>query len=168
MQREIETLILTFFEKLSITIDSIQVIQDENNICNISIKTPESGLLIGQSGKTLESIKLVLKIMILNSYDISLKIHIEVNDYLSAKDNRLKYFVDSKIELIEKTTQDIILPFFSAYERKKIHTYIQESGKKHISTKSIGEGPERRMHICIDSSVKSRTKLSIDIDSNDI
>jgi hypothetical protein len=50
--------------------------------------------------------------MILKSYDVALKIHIEVNDYLYEKTNRLKEFVNSQIQIIEKTKKDIIFPFF--------------------------------------------------------
>ena len=165
MNPEIKTLILDFFEKLNIGYESIGVVEEEWNICNIIIKTPHSWILIGQWWKNLDSIELILKVMILKSYDVALKIHIEVNDYLYEKTNRLKEFVNSQIQIIEKTKKDIIFPFFWAYERKKIHTYILESGKTHISTKSIWEWKERRIHLCISNNGK---KLSIDIDTNDI
>ena len=75
--------------------------------------------------------------MIMKSFETLIKCHIEVNDYICEKEARLKDFIASKIELLEKTKTNIVLPFFSAYERKKIHTYVIESGKTHISTKSI-------------------------------
>jgi predicted RNA-binding protein Jag len=51
-------------------------------------------------------------------------IHIEINDYMESKDNRLFEFVKSKIDFVEKSGKEVILPFFSAYERKKIHSYV--------------------------------------------
>jgi hypothetical protein len=40
---------------------------------------------------------------------------------MKSKDDRLFDFIKSKIRLVEKTGKDIQLPFYSSYERKKIH-----------------------------------------------
>jgi predicted RNA-binding protein Jag len=52
------------------------------------------------------------------------QIHIEVNDYLEKKDAKLISFIQNKIEQIEISGKEIILPFFSSYERKKVHSYV--------------------------------------------
>jgi predicted RNA-binding protein Jag len=72
----------------------------------------------------------------------------EVNDYLQAKEEKLLSYVQSKIDLVERTGKDFRLPYMSSYDRKKVHAFVSELGKAKIYTKSIGEGPERRLHIC--------------------
>lgn len=51
-------------------------------------------------------------------------------------------FVKNKIEFVEKTGKDIVLPFFSAYERKKIHSFVAELWNNKIYTKSSWEWKE--------------------------
>ena len=66
-----------------------------------------------------------------------IKLHLEINDYLQSKDEKLFSFIKSKIILVEKNSKDIQLPFYSAYERKKIHSYVANYGNDKIFTKSI-------------------------------
>ena len=92
-----------------------------------------------------------------------IKIHIEVNDYVKTKDDRLLDYIKKEIWSVEKTGKDIQLPFYSSYERKKIHWFVSEMKDKSIYTKSIWEGKDRRLYIC-----KQEKKLTIDIDWDDI
>ena len=87
----------------------------------------------------------------------------EVNDYMESKDDRLQKFIGSKVDWVSKTGKDVCLPFFSAYERKKIHSFISDLKSDTIFTKSLWEGKERRLYIC-----KQAAKLTIDIDWDDI
>jgi predicted RNA-binding protein Jag len=59
--------------------------------------------------------------MISKKIEDKVKIHMEVNDYMKTKDDRLLDFIKKEISYLEKTGKDIKLPFYSAYERKKIH-----------------------------------------------
>ncbi len=163
MNTEINTLINVFFEKLGVSIDSIDIIQEEENIFLIKIKTEESGIIIGPHWKNLETIQLILKLMVSNKIWSKIKLHLEVNDYMESKDEKLFLFIKSKIIIVEKTSRDIQLPFYWAYERKKIHSFVADYWNNIIYTKSIWEWKERRLYIC-----KKDAKLTIDIDWDDI
>ena len=164
MENEIKTLISVFFEKLEIQTDSIEVTNTEkSNIFNVKIKTEESGLLIGPHWKNLDALQNILKLISSKKVWERVKLHIEINDYVKTKDDRLLDFIKSKISYLEKTWIDIQLPFYSAYERKKIHWFVSEIKHKWIFTKSIWEWKERRLYIC-----KEEAKLTIDIDWDDI
>ncbi|MBW7954350.1 KH domain-containing protein [Candidatus Gracilibacteria bacterium] len=155
----IKEITLDFFKKLLIDIESLEVLQESEKIFYIKLKTVDSGLLIGYMGKTLDDIRVILKNVILSKTgETSLIIHLEVNDYLSKKDDKLFSFISKKIELV-KSGKDIVLPYYSPYERKKIHNYISSLNDDGIFTKSIGEGSERRMHIC-----KKNKSITIDMD----
>ena len=92
-----------FFEKLSVQIDDIQVRQEEDHIFSIDLKTPDSGILIGFSGKTLEDIRGVLKSLLSHRFDVrGLILHLEINDYLSQKDQKLFDFIAKKIEQVKQ------------------------------------------------------------------
>lgn len=163
METEINLLVNTFFEKLELNIESIEVIKEEENIFLIKIKTPDSWIIIWPQGKNLESIKLILKLLISKKIWNKIKLHMEVNDYMESKDEKLFSFINSKISIVEKTSKDIQLPFYSAYERKKIHSFVADYWNANIYTKSIWEWKERRLYIC-----KKDVKLTIDIDWDDI
>jgi predicted RNA-binding protein Jag len=53
-------------------------------------------------------------------------LHLEVNDYMKSKDERLFRFLESKISFVLSTGKSIRIPNLSAFERKKAHNYISE------------------------------------------
>ncbi len=153
-----------FFEKLCIEIEDINIKQEAENIYYIQLKTPDSWLLIWYAGKSLEDIRTVLKsIIVQNLENKSIILHLEVNDYLSKKENKLHDFIMKKIQFVKSGKWDVVLPFFNSYERKKIHSYVCELNDSEIFTKSVWEWSQRRLHIC-----KKSKNITIDIDGIDI
>lgn len=159
----IKTLVSEFLEKLMIQTESLEVLNEQENVFFIKLKTPDSSLFIGYSWKNLEDIRNILKNLIIKKLGKNIILHLEVNDYLSKKDDKLYAFVAKKVELIKKLQKEIIFPYFNAYERKKIHSYISELNDSSIYTKSVWEDEQRRIHLCY----KSKT-MTIDIDWIDI
>jgi hypothetical protein len=47
MKEQIDLLVKTFFDKLGASIDSIGIIQEEDDIYLVKIKSDDSGMLIG-------------------------------------------------------------------------------------------------------------------------
>ncbi len=162
--KDIKDMVSIFFEKLSIEIENIEVMEEKENIFYIKIKTPDSWLLIWYSGKNLEDVRVILKSIITHtSENKNIILHLEVNDYLSKKEDKLHDFIMKKIQIVKSWKWDIILPYFNSYERKKIHSYVSELSDNEIFTKSVWEWAERRLHIC-----KKSQNITIDIDGIDI
>ncbi len=162
MEEKIKDIVENFFTKLWIDFSNLEVKQELENIFYIKIESSDSPLLIWSRGKTLDDIKNILKIMINKNFEENKIIHIEINDYLKTKEDKLINYIKSKIEIVENTWKDFKLPFFTAYERKKIHSYVA-SLKSNIYTKSEWEWKDRRLFIC-----KKASKISIDFDWVDI
>ncbi len=162
MTDKIENLTKEFFEKLKIDIKDLEIISEEDNIFLIKVKSDDSWILIWTHWKNLEIITNILKLILLKNIWENIIIHLEINDYLKAKQEKLKLFVDSKVKLVEKLWKEIKLPFFTAYERKQIHSYISELGN-NIYTESKWVWRDRRLYIG-----KKAEKLTIDIDWSDI
>lgn len=148
-----------FLEKLQLDVTLVEVEIQEENIYNVIIKTSDSSLIIWHLWKNLEDFRLVLKAVLSKNIDKKFKLHIEINDYISKKDDRLINYVSSKIDICRKTWKEIILPFLNAYERKKVHSYIYSLKDWDISSKSIWENDQRRLHI-----YKKTKTISIDMD----
>ena len=153
----------SFFDKLNINISSLEVQEKKINIFLIKIKSKESDLLIWPHWKNLDAIQNILRLLISKINNSRIKIHLEINDYRQEHDKGLFDFITSKIESVKKTRKDIMLPYYSAYDRKKIHSFVSIYNNDSIFTKSIWKDKERRLYICI-----QWKKLSIDIDWDDI
>lgn len=162
MEESIKNFVSDFFNKLGIIIDSCEVKAEESNIFLVNIKTEESWIVIGPHWKNLETIKHLLKLIISKKQQQNIVLHLEVNDYLKAKEERLFGFIESKIKIVASSGKDLELPFLTAYERKKVHSYVWEL-HSDIFTKSEWEWKDRRMSLC-----KKPQWLSIDIDGDDI
>ena len=160
---QIQSFVETFFDKMQIDINAIEVNQEQENIFNIKISSNDSPLLIWYSWNNLKDLRKVLKLMLSKTFWDDLIIHIEINDYLEQKDQKLFSFIKSKLALLERDSREIALPFFNAYERKKIHSFISDLKRTDIQTQSRGEWKDRRMFI-----LKKQSKLTIDIDWLDI
>lgn len=162
MLESIQTLANTFFNNLEIDYSELVVTEEDKNIYQISIKSNDSSLLIGPAWKNLETITHLLKLLIVKSSQWRINIHLEVNDYLKQKEQKLFHFIQWKIDQVKSSGEDTILPFLTAYERKKVHGYVT-SKTESVYTESKGEGHDRRIYLC-----KQKEKLTIDIDGDDI
>lgn len=144
MKDSIVSLIKNFFEGLGISITSLNTDIVEKDV-NIRIETPDSSLLIGMHGANLASFQHLLSRMIEKQAHEYVHVHLEVNDYMKSKDERLFRFLDSKIEFVTSTGRSSKIPNLTAYERKKAHNYISERAIPGLSTHSDGEGTERAL-----------------------
>jgi len=163
MVKEIENIVHSFFEKLWVSFDSLEITEDEPCIFSIQIQTQESGILIWPHGKNLEAIQGILRLLSGKKVEEKIRIHLKINDYQDSKDERLFHFITSKIQWVKKSGKNVELPFYWAYERKKIHSFIADLNDNSIFTQSIWEWKDRRLHIC-----KKNDKMMIDIDGDDI
>ncbi|MFA5917267.1 MAG: R3H domain-containing nucleic acid-binding protein [Candidatus Gracilibacteria bacterium] len=162
MEDIIKNIVEEFFSKMLVDFSNLDVKKELENIYYIKLETTDSSLIIGTRGRNLDDIKNILKILINRKAEENIIIHVEVNDYLKSKEDKLINYIKNKIDYVKETNKDFRLPFFSAYERKKIHSYVSDL-KSDIYTKSEGEGKDRRLYIC-----KKNNKMTIDLDGIDI
>ncbi len=158
----IKNIVEEFFSKMLVDFSNLDVKKELENIYYIKLETTDSSLIIWTRWRNLEDIKNILKILINKRAEENIIIHIEVNDYLKAKEDKLISYIKNKIDYVKDTNKDFRLPFFSAYERKKIHSYVSDL-KSDIYTKSEWEWKDRRLFIC-----KKNNKMTIDLDWVDI
>jgi len=163
MVEKIKSLTEGFFNNFWLNISSIEVKNEEKNIFLVKITSNDSWIIIWPNGKNLDHILNILKLIIRKNTEHNIKIHIEINDYIKNKDDRLKNLIVWKIKFVEKTWKDLMLPFYSSYDRKKIHSIVSDYKNEKIYTKSIWEWDERRLYIC-----KINDRITIDLDWNDI
>jgi predicted RNA-binding protein Jag len=98
-------------------------------------------------GKNMDAFQHLLSRMIENIVKTYVHVHLEVNDYMKAKDERLFKFLDSKIAFVMSTGKTTRIPNLSPYERKKAHNYIATREIVGLSSHSDGEGVERSLFL---------------------
>jgi predicted RNA-binding protein Jag len=81
-------------------------------------------------GKNIEIFQHLLSRMIERKTEKFIHVHLEVNDYMKMKDEKLFRFLDSKITLVTSTGRSIRMPSLTSYERKKAHGYIADKNIK--------------------------------------
>lgn len=138
--------ITSFFWNLGIEITSIEVSEKLEDF-QIKIETPDSALLIGMHGKNLDSFQHLLGRMIEKKIGRFTRVHLEVNDYIKSKDDRLFHILEMKIALAQSIKKPVKVPDLTPYERKKAHDYISWKNIAGLSTRSEGEWTERILSI---------------------
>ena len=144
METTILTLVTEFWNGLGIATTSLTVDIVWEDI-NIRVETPDSALLIGMHGKNIEIFQHLLSRMIERKTEKYIHVHLEVNDYMKQKDEKLMRLIDSRIILIQSNGLSIRLPSLTPYERKKAHNHIAEKQIVWLSTQSEGEWAERAL-----------------------
>lgn len=149
MQEQILSIARNFFTLMGISLEDVIVeCQDEKKgIYLIQVKTPDSKILIGIHGQTLEMTKHLLTRILEKTLGESFLIHLEVNDYLQAKDEKFYRYLESRIAYAMRSGEEISLPNLSSYDRKKAHGYISEKKIEGFKTFSVGEGKDRELHL---------------------
>lgn len=144
MENTILLYVTDFFNRLSITLTSISVTVVGDDI-DIRIETPDSPLLIGIHGKNIEAFQHLLSRMIEKEMNQFLHIHLEVNDYMKLRDEKLFRLLDSKIAFVMSIWPTTHIENLTPYERKKAHNYIAEKHIPGIKTESEGESSKRTL-----------------------
>ncbi len=148
-----------FFQGLGINVWIVEVIESGNDI-SVRLETTDSPLIIGMHGKNLEIFQHLLSRMAEKKTGQFVHLHLEVNDYMKSKDERLFRFLDSKIAFVMENGKVARIPNLNSYERKKAHNYISEKHIEWISTKSDGEGIERALFISYTGAIVVAKKSS--------
>ena len=126
--------------------ESIQYsIKIEDYSINIDIKGESSGLLIGYRGETLNALQTILSTIANRNFNDRIRIVLDIENYRSKREKILEELAEKIARTVLKNEKSITLEPMTAYERKIIHSKLQDNDK--IETYSIGEGDNRRIVI---------------------
>jgi len=114
----------------------INLSQTDESI-NVQIDTPESGLLIGYHGETLNAIQTMINLMAYKKLGEWQRIIIEVGDYRQKREQVLNDMAIQAVATIKSTKQAYHFPPMPAFERRIIHLAL--SNDPEIETTSEGE-----------------------------
>ncbi len=110
-----------------------------------SITGSKIGNLIGYRGEALYALENILKAIANKTSENKVIVRLDIEGYKEKRIKTLEDFAKRKAQIVEKTGKTIILEPMQAYERKIIHSFIQNNPK--VETRSIGQEPHRKIVI---------------------
>lgn len=140
---KIEKFLKEFVEKLNNgTTYSIEI---KEKCVYVSINGENIGNLIGYRGEALYALENILKAISNKDSENRVIVRLDIENYKEKRIKTLQDVANKKAKIVEKTGKMITLEPMQAYERKIIHSFLQENPK--VETRSIGQEPRRRIVI---------------------
>ena len=136
-----------------------QMIEDMGIDCDIESRTEgnmikfnilcsqesDIGIIIGKRGETLDSLQYIVNLVTNRNADTYIRVILDCNQYRSKRERSLQKLARRLADKAIQTGRDIKLEPMNPYERRIIHTYLQNDEK--VNTFSQGNEPNRRVII---------------------
>ncbi len=146
--QDIEKFLEEFLKWLPTKNLTYHIIEEESYIY-INIEGEDTGYLIGYRGEVLNSIQTVISNIACKSNKEKIKVLVNIGGYREKREKDLQNLAGKIAGTVIKTRKSITLEPMSAYERKIIHTKLQENDK--VKTYSVGEEPYRKVVVALKS-----------------
>ena len=123
------------------------VIEDQENDDGIvfNLKGDGLGIIIGHRGETLDAIQYLVSLVANKGEEKYKRITVDTGDYRKKRENTLNSLAHRIAQNAVKTHRNTTLEPMNPYERRIIHTAVQEV--KGATSWSVGEDPNRRVVI---------------------
>lgn len=118
-------------------------VEIEKSTVNVNIKGDQVGFLIGYRGETLYAFQNILSAVANKGIENHVRVILDIEGYKEKRVKALEELAEKIEKNVIKTKKSVTLEPMQAYERKIIHTKLQNSNK--VETRSIGEEPRRRI-----------------------
>lgn len=142
-KERVEKFLKDWLQKVDNTLE--YSIKEEDYTIYVDIKGNASGTLIGYRGETLNSMQTILSTIANRGFNSKIRLILDIENYRQKREKTLEELAEKVSKTVFKTGKSITLEPMSAYERKIIHSKLQDNSK--IETYSIGEGDNRRVVI---------------------
>ena len=113
----------------------------------VNINNENLGFLIGYRGETLYAMQNILSSIASKGIENRVRVILDIEGYKEKREKALEDLAEKLEKTVIKTKKSVTLEPMQAYERKIIHTKLQNSEK--VETRSIGEEPRRRVVISL-------------------
>lgn len=142
-REKIESFLSSFLAKISNEI--IYDISEERDAIDVCIKGDAATKLIGYRGEALNSLQVILSTIANKDREQGIKVILDIGNYKETRKATLEELANKLEKTVIKTGKSVTLEPMTPYERKIIHTQLQDS--EYVKTYSIGENDRRRVVI---------------------
>ena len=143
---EIDVFVKNFISKLP-TSDLKYNIEKDGNLIKVNISDERASYLIGYRGESLNSLQSILSNIASSDKQEKVRVLLNISNYREKREQDLKALANKISESVIKSRKSITLEPMVAFDRKIIHTTLQESDK--VKTYSIGKEPYRKVVVSL-------------------
>ncbi len=123
-----------------------QIKKDEFGL-EITINGEDTAILIGYRGETLYALQTLITSIAGKDCEEKIRVLLDIGNYKEKREKTLENLALKLAKTVERTGKPVKLEPMQAYERKIIHSVLQNS--KTVKTESVGEEPRRRIIISL-------------------
>lgn len=116
-----------------------------NEYIEVEIIGENVSFLIGYRGEVLNSLQVILASIAGKNISEKIRVTVDISGYKAKREKILIALAEREAKRVAKTRKSITLEPMTPYERKIIHTALQNHPT--VTTKSIGEGNSRKVVI---------------------
>ncbi len=117
------------------------------NHINVEMASENLGYLIGYRGETLYALQNILSSIAGKGIENRVKVILDIEGYKAKREKTLEDLAEKVAKTVIRTKTPIKLEPMQAYERKIIHSKLQQNSK--VETTSVGEEPHRRIVVSL-------------------
>ena len=142
----------TILKSLGVENAEISVEADEEDV-RIEISCGDDyGSVIGRRGETLDAIQYLTRLVVNKGAEDHRRVSINVGNYREKRENTLRALARKNAAKVRKYGRNVVLEPMNPYERRIIHTTIQEI--EGVTSHSVGADSDRKVVITLEEGVK--------------
>lgn len=122
-------------------------IEGTQNHIKVDIMNENLGYLIGHRGETLYALQNILSAIASKKIENRVRVILDIEGYKAKREKTLEDLAEKVAKTVIRTRNPIKLEPMQAYERKIIHSKLQQNPK--VETTSVGEEPYRRIIVSL-------------------
>jgi predicted RNA-binding protein Jag len=134
---------------------NVRIAFREERKLGLDVDSPDSAILIGKRGQTLEAIQTVANVVASRTKNGTIRVIVDSQNYRERRERSLVRMAQQIADEVRKTRQSRLLEAMNPFERRLIHTTLSEEAD--IETASEGEGLYKRVRILYRGDKGSRT-----------
>ncbi len=119
----------------------------EGDVLKINLSGPDMGIVIGKRGETLDALQHLTSLVVNRGGKDFTKVSIDAENYREKRNEALESLAHKLASKVMRTRRSTTLEPMNAYERRIIHSALQDHEK--VTTYSIGQGASRKVVIAL-------------------
>lgn len=120
---------------------------EKDSQLDVKLEGADMGVLIGKRGQTLDSLQYLVSLVVNRESKDYIHVKVDTEDYRERRRATLENLASNIGRKVKKTRQPVSLEPMNPYERKIIHSALQND--KFVTTHSEGEEPYRRVVVTL-------------------
>jgi spoIIIJ-associated protein len=120
----------------------------QGDTLSVNMVGEDMAILIGKRGQTLDALQYLLSLAVNKNREEYIRVVLDTENYRMKRKETLEALAEKLAYKVKRSRKNVVLEPMNPYERRIIHSALQ--GHPHVSTKSEGDEPYRKVVIFYD------------------